>query len=100
MDRRGFLRTSGGLIAVSLAPGLWSCQAPPRRKTGVDFVPAAEGSCHVPVTRITPQDGFYVFTYYDVFPWSPSQRYLAATRLPYQDRWPRPGDPAEVCVID
>jgi hypothetical protein len=53
------------------------------------------------VTRVTPDDGsFYVFSYYDLCPWSPSQRYLAVTRLPYQDRWPKLGDPAEVCIID
>lgn len=100
MDRRRFLRTSGGLTAVALGPGLWSCRAPLRRKTAYDFLPAHEGSGDIPLLRITPDDGFYLFTYYDVSPWSPSQRYLAATRLPYQDRWPRPGDCADVCVID
>jgi len=49
---------------------------------------------------VTPPDGFYVFTYYDVCPLSPSQRYLATTRLPQQDRVPRFGETAEACVID
>ena len=48
---------------------------------------------------MTP-DGFYVHTYYDVCPFSPSGRYLAATRLPYQDHNAVFGDAADVCVID
>lgn len=54
----------------------------------------------VPVTRVTPDDGLYVFTYFDVCPFSPSQRYLATTRLPHQDRIPELGETADVCVID
>jgi hypothetical protein len=54
----------------------------------------------VPVTRVTPDDGFYAFTYFDVCPFSPSQRYLATTRLPFQDRIPRLGETADVCIID
>jgi len=30
----------------------------------------------------------------------PSGRYLAATKLPYEDRYPVLGDSAEVCIID
>ena len=52
------------------------------------------------MTRVTPRDGPYVLTYYDVCPFSPSQRYLAATRLPFQDRVPVLGDEAQICVID
>jgi hypothetical protein len=54
----------------------------------------------VPVTQVTPPDGFYVHTYYDVCPFSPSGRYLAATRVPFQDRVAVLGDSADVCVID
>ncbi len=39
-------------------------------------------------------------TYYDVNPWSPSGRFLAVTRFPFQDRTARLGDVAEACVID
>ncbi len=65
-----------------------------------EFEPYRPGSFAVPVTRVTPKDGFYVFTYFDVCPFSPSQRYLAATRLPFQDRVPVLGQTADVCVID
>ena len=38
-------------------------------------------------------------TYYDVCPWSPSGRYLAVTRFPFQDKIARLGDIAEASVI-
>jgi hypothetical protein len=59
-----------------------------------------EGDPRVPLIQITPDDGHYVHTYYDVCPFSPSQRYLAATRLPYHHRLEQYGDRAEACVID
>jgi hypothetical protein len=65
-----------------------------------DFQVHDPGNTLVPITKVTPDDGFYVHTYYDVCPFSPSGRYLAATRLPYQDRIPVLGDTADVCVID
>ena len=52
------------------------------------------------MTRVTPKDAPYVHTYYDVCPFSPSQRYLAATRLPFEDRVAVLGDEAQICVID
>ena len=47
-----------------------------------------------------PDDGYYIHTFYDVCPWSPTGRYLAVTRLPFQDRDAVFGDTADVCVID
>jgi hypothetical protein len=52
------------------------------------------------VTQVTPPEQSYVHTYFDVTPFSPSQRYLAVTRLPFDDQYPVLGDQAEVCVID
>ena len=52
------------------------------------------------MTRVTPRDAPYVHTYYDVCPFSPSQRYLAVTRLPFEDRTAVLGDTAQICVID
>jgi hypothetical protein len=49
---------------------------------------------------VTPDDGFYIHTFYDVCPLSPSQQFLVVTKLPYQGQAPRWGDTAEVCVID
>ena len=54
----------------------------------------------VPVTRVTPDDASYVHTYFDVTPFSPSQRYFAVTRVPPATRLPVLGDLADVSVID
>lgn len=69
-------------------------------ETQYSFETLAPETGVVPVTRVTPDDAAYVHAYFDVCPFSPSQRYLAATRLPYQDRPTRLGDAADVCVID
>ena len=103
MNRRKFTRTSAGLLATAIAPGVWSCQRPPavaKAKKTFEFATVRPGEFPVPITRVTPDDGFYVHTYYDVCPFSPSQRYLAVTKLPYQDHNAVFGDTAEVCVID
>jgi hypothetical protein len=54
----------------------------------------------VPVWCITPKLGRVIHRFYDTSPFSPSGRYVALTRLPYEDRLPRPGDVAEVVLID
>lgn len=53
-----------------------------------------------PVVQVTPDEFSCVHTYFDVTPFSPSQRFFAVTRLPFDDRYPVLGDLAEVCVID
>ncbi len=59
-----------------------------------DFAP------HVPVRCVTPGDTGYIHRYYDSSPFSPTGRYFAVTRLPFEDRLPRPGDVAQIVVID
>ena len=88
------------MLVAAIAPGVWSClTAAEGRKKKYDFIPY-QGPGLAPVVRVTPDDGFYVHTYYDVCPWSPSGRYLAASRLPYQDHNAVLGDSADVCLID
>lgn len=58
------------------------------------------GQTLLPVTKVTPDDGFYVHTYYDVCPFSPSERYLVVSKLPYENNPPKYGDVADVCIID
>ncbi|MEQ9607047.1 MAG: hypothetical protein RLN99_05210, partial [Kiloniellaceae bacterium] len=58
-----------------------------------------------PVWVVEPKDPAaaayeYIHTFFDICPFSPSQRYLAVTRMPYADRQPVYGDEADVCVID
>ncbi len=54
----------------------------------------------VPVWCVTPDKGGCIHRFFDTSPISPSGRYLAVFRLPFEDRQPDPGDSGEVCVID
>lgn len=54
----------------------------------------------VPVSCITPELVGCIHRFYDSSPFSPSGRYLALTRLPFEDRLPGPGDVADVVVVD
>jgi hypothetical protein len=54
----------------------------------------------VPVYCATPGPGAFLHRYYDSSPISPSGRHLAVTRLPFEDRLPRPGDVAEIVLVD
>jgi len=60
----------------------------------------AENRSLVPVWCVTPRKGGCIHRFFDTSPISPSGRYLALTRLPYEDRLPRPGDRAEILLID
>lgn len=53
-----------------------------------------------PVRVVSPSDGHFMTTFFDVDAFSPSGRYLAATQVPFVNRIPIPGDAARVCVID
>ncbi|MBD3266833.1 hypothetical protein GF373_09200 [bacterium] len=99
-NRRNFLYTSAGFTAIMIAPGRYLCARPDSKKNPFDFKPYRPGKTVGKVMQVTPDDGLYLQTFYDVCPFSPSQRYLAVTRLPFQDRQPKPGDTADVCVID
>jgi len=100
MNRRDFVRTSAGLLATLVAPGAWAVDVPDGRKRKYDFRRFQANDPAAPVMVVAPPDGAYVFTYFNVCPWSPSGRYLFATRLPYQDHNAVHGDTAEACVID
>ena len=54
----------------------------------------------MPVWCVTPDHPRTIHRFFDTSPFSPSGRYLGLTRLPYEDRSPRPGDRAEVLVVD
>ena len=107
MNRREVLQTFGaatlfGSLALSSngaqpirpLPNTFSKKRPcPSRLWG-------KGKTLAPVTQVTPEDGHYVHTYFDVTPFSPSQRYFAVTRVPILSRLPVLGDKADICVID
>jgi hypothetical protein len=56
-------------------------------------------SPHVTVQTVAGLDRV-LHRFFDTSPFSPSGRYLALTRLPFEDRLPAPGDVAEVWVAD
>lgn len=88
MNRRELLKSALAAVVVG------------RKKTSFEFRPYRPGKTLCPIACVTPDDGFYLQTFFDVCPWSPSQRYLACLRLPFQDRKPTWRDTADVCVID
>ncbi len=54
----------------------------------------------VPVWCVTPHEGRCIHRFFDTSPFSPSGRYLAVFRLPYEDRLPTPGDAGQVVLVD
>lgn len=100
MKRRKFLKTSAGFLAVAVSPGIWQCSNPDPNDTKIGFESYRPGETLGDITKITPDDGYYIHTFYDVCPWSPSQRYLAINKLPFQDRKPQRGDVMDICIID
>jgi hypothetical protein len=54
----------------------------------------------VPVWCVTPHTSRVIHRFFDTSPFSPTGRYLALTRLPFEDRLPAPGDTAQVIRVD
>lgn len=103
MQRRDFIyKTSAGLIAVLAMPGCWTLSNThfAQESNPYEFKPFRPGKTLGNVYKVSPDDGFYSNTYYTVNPWSPSGRYMAITKFPYQDKVTVLGDIAEVCIID
>lgn len=59
-----------------------------------------EFSPKIPVWCVTPNQGGCIQRFFDSSPISPSGRYLAIFRLPFEDRRPVPGDAGQVCMVD
>ena len=64
------------------------------------FVRYSAGESAVPIWCVTPGKGGCIHRFFDTSPFSPSGRYLAVFRMPFEDRLPVPGDIGEVLVID
>jgi hypothetical protein len=79
---------------------VWAVAKPASSKRSLSFRSYRQGETFGKVFSVTPDDGFYLQTFYDVCPFSPSGRYLAVTRLPFQNRQPNLGDTADVCIVD
>lgn len=54
----------------------------------------------VPAWCVTPHDTGYIHRFFNSSPISPSGRYLALTKFPFEDRVPDPGTAAEVVLVD
>jgi hypothetical protein len=54
----------------------------------------------IPVWCVTPHEGRCLHRFFDTSPLSPSGRYLACLRLPFEDRLPRPCEEAAVVLVD
>ncbi|MGK7393279.1 MAG: hypothetical protein ACNS62_01860 [Candidatus Cyclobacteriaceae bacterium M3_2C_046] len=101
MKRRNFVyQTSAGLAAFLVAPQIWYGETIYSPKKGFDFTTYRPGQTLVPIIKVTPDDGYYLHTFYDECPWSPDREMLVVTRLPYQAQKPKWGDAAEICLID
>lgn len=100
MKRRNFLKTSAGFIALNTVPGVFLIQKNQEQPRKFKFRDYRKDTSIGKVKIVTPDDGFYIQTFFDVCPFSPSQKYLAVTKLPYQGRTAKYGDKADICVID
>lgn len=54
----------------------------------------------VPIYCLTPNTDAVIHRFFDSNPISPSGRYLAVTKFPCEDRTPRPGEAAQIVVVD
>jgi hypothetical protein len=100
MNRREFLKTSAGFAVLVAGGDMLAIASGPGKKQPLKFEPVVDKNFLAPVLKLTPDGGLYQQTYFDVTPYSPSERYLAVSKFPFQDRMPVAGDIAEVCVID
>ena len=105
MIRRDFIKNSalaGSLVVLPALGSSVNAQTAnlPSGKVNFDFRTYRDTNTLCPVYSITPDDGYYLHTFYDICPWSPSQRYLACTKIPFQDREPGHRDEAQICLID
>ena len=82
MNRRDFVLSSAGLITTLCSPGVWAVQSTFSKKKHYRFESFNTGKTLAPVNRVTPDDGFYVHTYFDICPFSPSERYYAVSKIP------------------
>ena len=100
MKRRDFITTSAGFLSLMTLPGIYQIQHLKSSPARIRFRKYQKKTSFGKVKVVTPQDGFYIHTFFDVCPFSPSQKYLAVSRLPYQDHEAKYGDLTDICIID
>jgi hypothetical protein len=53
----------------------------------------------IDIKCVTPGEGAFMHRFYDTSPISPSGKFIAVMKFPYEDKSPRPGDYARVLVL-
>lgn len=95
---REVVRIAAGLTVRRFDPA--NGPVPVGRSTPALRRPYRTGQYPVQSDIVTPPDGNFMSTFFDVNPFSPSGRFLAVTQVPFIWRVPYPGDVAQVCVVD
>jgi hypothetical protein len=54
----------------------------------------------VPVRCVTPHEKGTIHRFFDTSPFSPSGRYMALFRMPFENRYPLPGEKGRVVLVD
>lgn len=85
----------------SLAPGLavvgFALLIQPVRGQGL-IDPNVRPDPNIPIKKVT--SGYIIHRFHDTSPISPSGKYIALFRIPFEDRYPVPGDHGEVVLIN
>ncbi|WP_139249739.1 TolB family protein [Mariniphaga anaerophila] len=100
MKRRDFITTSAGFMAFVAAPGVFSVDYQSDSPKRTKFRDYRKNKSLGKVQIVTPDDGFYLHTFYDVCPFSPSQKLLAVNKIPFQGKAVKYGDLCDVCIVD
>jgi hypothetical protein len=93
MNRRTFGMSIVGFPFINILPTFAS-----EKKFSIQ--PYRPGKTRCPIFRVTPDDAAYIHTFFDRSAISPSGRYVVCLRMPFQDRIPKPGEKADICVVD
>jgi len=65
-----------------------------------NFPKYTEYSPEVPVWCVTPDRGGAFHRFFDTSPFNPSGTKMVLTRMMDEQQPPRPGDPAEIVIVD
>ncbi len=93
LRRRNFCSIAAGLPFI-----LPSALKRPKKEFKIQ--PYRQDKTLCPVFRVTPKDGIFIHTFFDRSPLSPCGRYILCLRMPFQERRPKPGEKAEICLIN
>src|SRR5690606_41735642 len=85
MTRGTFIRkTSAGIPALMIAPGVWSFVPKIEAKRSYKFRSYRPGRFLAPVRCVAPNNGFYFHAFYDVVHWSTDQKFFSFKKMTYK----------------